>query len=165
MKKRARRYGNLFLTAFLLSLFVFQLKAEGQGVPSEHMDTAQFAQVRISKLQQAGKVLHELAAQPLPENLTADEKKEAMKYTRWLINSSQKLNELAHRWQDKLTDIGMIQSRVLSLKQMKEVNTSFNGQYLALQDELLSELRQYAMISNIMKSNYKTAQSSINKLR
>ncbi len=165
MNNRAGRYGNLFLIAFLISLFIFQLSAVGQGVLSENMDTAEFAQVRIKKLQQAAKALRGLAAEPLPENLTDDGKKDAMKYTRWLIDSSRKLNELAQRWQNTLGDIGMIQSRVASMKRMKEMNSSFSRKYSVLRDELLHELRQYAAISHSMKDNYAIAQDSINDLR
>jgi protein gp37 len=165
MNNRARRYGSLFLIAFLSSLFIFQLKAVGQGVLSENIDTAEFAQARINKLQQAAKTLRELAAEPLPANLSEDEKKEAVQYTRWLGESGQKLTELAHRWQDTLSDIGMIQSSVTSHKKMKEMNISFNRKYSALRGELLDELRQYAMILHIMKNNYAIAQNSINNLR
>jgi hypothetical protein len=165
MTNRARRYGNLFLIAFLSILFIFQLKAAGQGVLSENMDTAEFAQVRIKKLQQAATTLQGLAAQPLPANLTDDEKKEAMKYTRWLIDSSRKLNELAHRWQDTLSNIGMIQSSVTSHKKMKEMNTSFNLQYSKLRDTILAESRNFSLISNSMKCKHDTATNSINNLR
>jgi hypothetical protein len=165
MNNRARRYGNLFLIAFLISLFIFQLKAVGQGVPSENIDRAEFAQVRINKLQQAAKTLRELAAQPLPANLSEDEKKEAEQYTRWLEESSQKLTELAHRWQDTLSNVGMTQSRVSSQKKMKEMNSSFNLQYSKLRDTIAHESQQFRLISHIMKSNYDTAQSSINNLR
>ena len=165
MNNRARRYGNLFLIAFLFSLFIFQLSAVGQGVLSENIDTAEFAQVRINKLQQAARTLQGLAAEPLPENLFGDEKKEAEQYTQWLSESSQKLNELALRWQGTLSDIGMIQSSVTSHKKMKEMNMSFHRQYSALRDELLDELRQYAEISHSMKDNFAIAQSSINNLR
>jgi hypothetical protein len=165
MNNRARQYSILFLLAFLLSLVISPLQVAGEGVQTENIDTAQFAQVRIEKLQQVAQTLRGLAGKPLPANLTDDEKKEAMRYTRWLISSSKKLNELASRWQNKLSDIGMIQSRVLSMQQMKEANTSFDGQYSAMRDELLSEVRQYAVIARIMKGNYDTAQDSINKLR
>jgi hypothetical protein len=165
MKNLTSRYCHLFLLVFLISLFISPMKAVGQDQPSDNIDTAQFAQVRIEKLQQAGKQLHELGAQPLPKNLAADEKTQAMRYTRWLINSSRKLNDLASRWQNKLNDVGMTQSRVLSMKQMKEANTSFNRQYSVIRDELSRELRQYAMISHRMKGNYDSVQSSINSLR
>ncbi|OGP85342.1 MAG: hypothetical protein A2Z08_05335 [Deltaproteobacteria bacterium RBG_16_54_11] len=165
MNNRVRRYGNLFLIAFLISLFIFQLKAIGQGVPGENIDTAEFAQVRINKLQQAAKQLRGLAAEPLPANLTEDEKKEAEHYTRWLRESSRKLNELALRWQGTLSDIGMIQSRVASQKKMKETNTSFNRQYSKLRDTILHESRQFSLIPHSMKKNYAIAQGSINNLR
>jgi hypothetical protein len=165
MKNRVRRYGTLFLIALLSSLFIFQLDAVGQKVLSENMDTAEFAQVRIQKLRQAAKELQGLAAEPLPENLLDEEKTEAMRSTRWLISSGRKLTGLAARWQNSLNDIGMIQSRVLSLKRMQETNSAFNREYAVLRDELVHEWRQHASISHLMKGNYATAQHSISSLR
>ena len=165
MHSRPRRYGTLFLLAFLLSLSVFPMKAVGQVPPSERLDRAVFAYVRINKLQQAARTLQERAVEPLPGNLTDDEKTEAAKYTRWLRDSGRKLDDLARRWQDALSNRGMNKSIVISQRQMQEMNIAFNGQYTALRDELLNELRQYAKISRIMKSNYDAAQGSINGLR
>jgi hypothetical protein len=140
------------------------MNAVGQG-PGDRMDSAAFAEKHIERLQQAAKTLRGLADEPLPETLTDAEKTEAMKYTRWLRESSQKLNELARRWQDTRSNIGMIQSSVTSHEKMKEMNISFNGKYSAMRDELLNELRQFATISPTMKGNYAIAQGSINKLR
>jgi hypothetical protein len=167
MKKRIKRYCILFLPALLLSLSVSPLKALGQVLPnpSDRMDRAAFAEARIDRLQQAAKTLRGLAMEPLPDTLSDAEKTKAMQYTRWLRDSSRKLDDLALRWQDALKNRGMVNSIVLSQRQMEEMNTSYNSKYTALQDELLDELSQYAMISYSMKSNYDTAQSSINNLR
>lgn len=165
MKNLARRCCSLFLLAFLISLSVSQVKAVGQGLPGERMDRAEYARVRINRLQQAARTLQELAMEPLPGNLTDDKKTEVAKYTRWLRDAGRKLNDLARRWQDDLKNRGMVKSIVLSQRQMEEMNMSFNGKYSALRDELLDELRQYAMISHSMKSNYDAAQSSINNMR
>ena len=124
MKNLARRCCSLFLLAFLISLSVSQTKAVGQRLPGDRMDRAEFAKVRINRLQQAARTLQERAVESLPENLTDDEKTEAAKYTRWLRDSSRKLNDLARRWQNTLNDVGMVQSVVLSQKQMWEMNMS-----------------------------------------
>jgi hypothetical protein len=165
MKNLVRRCCSLFLLAFLISLSVSQMKAVGQGQPGDRMDRAEYAKVRINRLQQAAQTLQERAVAPLPANLTADEKTEAAKYTRWLRDSGRKLNDLARRWQDALGNVAKNKSIVLSQRQMEQMNMSFNGQYSALGDELLDELRQYAMISHIMKNNYDDARNSINNLR
>jgi hypothetical protein len=165
MKNRIRRYCTLFLLVCLISLAVFQTKVVGQEQPGDRMGRPAFAQVRIEKLQQAAQILVQLAVEPLPENLTENEKMEATNYIRWLIKSSRKLDDLARRWQDAFSTSGMVKSLSVSQKQMEEVNMSFSPQYSALRDELSNELRQYAMISDIMKSSYDTAQSSINNLR
>lgn len=165
MKNIARRCCSLFLLAFLISLSVSQMKAVGQGQPGDRMDRADFAKVRINRLQQAARTLQERAVEPLPGNLTVNEKTEAAKYTRWLRDAGRKLNDLARRWQDALGNVAKNKSIVISQRQMQEMNMSFNSQCSALRDELLDELRQYASISRIMKSNYDAAQSNINNLR
>ena len=165
MKNLARRCCSLFLLAFLISLSVSQMKAVGQGQPGDRMDRAEFAKVRINRLQQAARTLQERAVEPLPANLTDDQKKEAAKYTRWLRDSGRKLNDLARRWQNALGNVSMNKSIVISQKQMQEMNISFNRQCSALRYELVDELRQYAKISRIMKKNYDDARSSIDNLR
>jgi hypothetical protein len=164
MKNLARRCCSLFLLAFLISLSVSQMKAIGQGQAGERMDRAEFAKVRINRLQQAARSLQERAVEPLPANLTDDQKKEAAKYTRWLRDSGRKMNDLARRWQDALSNVARNKSIVISQKQMEKMNMSFNDQCSALRDELLDELRRYAMISRIMKNNYDDARNSINNL-
>jgi len=165
MKNLARRCCSLFLLAFLISFSVSHMKAVGQGQPGDRMDRAEFAKVRINRLQQAARSLQERAVEPLPANLTGDQKKEAAKYTRWLRDSGRKLNDLARRWQDALGNVARNKSIVISQKQMEKMNMSFNDQCSALRDELLDELRRYAMISRIMKKNYDDARNSINNLR
>ncbi len=165
MKNRTTRYCILSLLAFLITFSVPQMKAMGQTAPGERLDRAEFAQVRINRLQQAAKTLQELAVEPLPTNLSADGKTEAAKYTRWLRDAGRKLDDLARRWQDGLRDRGMTQSIVLAQKQMEEMNISFKRKYSELQDELAGELRQYASIAHFMQRNYDSAQGSINSLR
>jgi len=50
-------------------------------------------------------------------------------------------------------------------KQMQEMQTSFNLQYLQLQNKISHENRQFTMVSNIMKTKHDTAKSSINNIR
>src|SRR4030042_2628244 len=116
MKNIARRVFSLFLLAFLISLSVSQMKAVGQGKPGDRMDRAEFAKVRINRLQQAARTLQERAVEPLPANLTDDQKKEAAKYTRWLRDAGRKLNNLARRWQDALGNVSMKKRIVFSQK-------------------------------------------------
>jgi hypothetical protein len=165
MKNRLRQYCILFLFALLISLSVSQTRAVGQEISAERMDRAAFAELRIERLQQTAKTLRELAVQPLPETLTDDEKTEVMRYTRWLRNSGQKLDDLAKRWKDALSHIGMVKTLALSQRQMAEMNISFNRRYAELGDELVQELRQHTTISYNIKSNYDIAQRSIDNLR
>lgn len=165
MKKLIRGMCILFLLSFLLGLPLSPMKALGQGETGARMDSAEFARAHIDKLQLVAGMLQDLAVEPLPENLIADGKKEAMKYTRWLTKSSRKLNDLALRWQEGLNSARMFKSLDLSQKMVEDMNTSYNSRYSALRKELLDELRHYDQISQSMKSNYDSALSSISKLR
>ena len=165
MKNQAKRCCLLSLLAFLITLSAPQMKAIGQTAPGERLDGAEFAQVRINRLQQTARTLQELAVEPLPANFSADGKTEAAKYTRWLRDAGRKLDDLAKRWQDDLKNRGMIQSVVLSQKKLKEMNVSYSQRYSALRDELLDELRQYVSIAHFMQRNYDSAQGSIGNLR
>ncbi len=50
-------------------------------------------------------------------------------------------------------------------KQMKEMNQSFNLQYLQLQQTMQQQNRQFTMMSNIMKTKHDTAKNAINNIR
>jgi hypothetical protein len=165
MKKLLRGVCILFLLSFLLGLPLSPMKALGQGETGARMDSAEFAHQHIDKLHLVAGMLQDLAVEPLPETLAGDAKKEAMRYTRWLSDSSLKLNDLALHWRDSLSSADMFKSLDLSQKQTEDMNVAYSRRYATLRDELLDELRQYDQISQSMKSNYDSALSSINKLR
>lgn len=50
-------------------------------------------------------------------------------------------------------------------KQMQETQMSFNLQYLQLQNSMQDENRQYAAVSNILKTKHDTVKNSINNVR
>jgi len=50
-------------------------------------------------------------------------------------------------------------------QELQELNMSFNLQYLALQQHMQSENRQFTAISNIMKTKHDTAKNAINNVR
>ena len=164
MKKRVILVCSLFSIILLMSLLVLQLEAVAQrSDPS--MGTADFAKYRIKILQQTAGTLRELAAQPFPAQLSDKEKREAERYTKWLKDCSQKLDELANRWHSSLTDMDKDQGPISKQNQMMEMNQSFNLQYLGLQNKLSDENRRYTLVSNIMKNKHDTARNAINNIR
>jgi hypothetical protein len=50
-------------------------------------------------------------------------------------------------------------------QQMQETQTSFNCQYLQLQNQMQNENRQYTAVSNIMKTKHDTVKNSISNIR
>jgi hypothetical protein len=56
-------------------------------------------------------------------------------------------------------------SMMQATQQMQEAQMSFNLQYLALQNQMQNEERQFTMISNIMKARHDTVNNSINNIR
>jgi hypothetical protein len=164
MKNRVIWVCSLFSIILLMSLLVLQLEAFAQrSDPS--MGTADFAKYRIKILQQTAGTLRELAAQPLPAQLSDKEKREAERYTKWLKDCSQKLDELANRWHSSLTNMEKNPGPISKQNQMMEMNQSFNLQYLALQQAMQDENRQFSLVSNIMKNKHDTAKNSINNIR
>jgi hypothetical protein len=49
--------------------------------------------------------------------------------------------------------------------EMREMQMSFNLQYLMLQNKISQENRQFSLISNIMRNKHDTAKNSINNIR
>jgi hypothetical protein len=164
MKNRVILVCNLFSIILLISVLIFQLDAFGQR-SDPAMGTAEFANDRIMKLQQTARTLRELAAQPLPAQLSDKEEREAERHTKWLKDSSQKLDELASRWHSSLAGMEKNQGALSKQIQLTEMSQSFNLQYLQLQNDLQQESRQFTLVSNIMKNKHDTAKNSINNLR
>ena len=52
-----------------------------------------------------------------------------------------------------------------AVREMQEMQMSFNLQYLNLQNRMSQENRQFSMVSNIMKNKHDTAKNSINNIR
>lgn len=62
-------------------------------------------------------------------------------------------------------DPGALSTLLETTRQMQEMQMSFNLQYLALQNQMQNENRQYTMVSNIMKTKHDTVKNSINNIR
>ena len=52
-----------------------------------------------------------------------------------------------------------------AIREMQEMQQSFNLQYLMLQNKISHENRQFSMVSNIMKNKHDTAKNAINNVR
>jgi len=52
-----------------------------------------------------------------------------------------------------------------AMKQLLDMNQSFNLQYLGLQQVMQDESRRFTLVSNIMKTKHDTAKNSISNLR
>lgn len=50
-------------------------------------------------------------------------------------------------------------------REMQEMQQSFNLQFLALQEAMQKENRQFTMVSNVMKTKHDTAKNAINNVR
>jgi hypothetical protein len=157
-----------FSYRIVISLLIFISIAGGLAFgQGGGMETPEFARLRIERLRQTAKTLQELAHQPLPLDLPASEQNEAKRFSLWLKNSSQRLYDLANRWQAAL-DTAVHTKTNDPKKQtssMRDMIMSFNLQYLMLQNKISHENRQFSLVSNIMKNKHDTAKNSINNIR
>jgi hypothetical protein len=56
-------------------------------------------------------------------------------------------------------------SQLNPTKDMREIQMSFNLQYLSLQSQMQNENRQFTAVSNIMKTKHDTVKNSIGNIR
>jgi hypothetical protein len=90
-----------------------------------------------------------------------------------LMQSNAEMSKLFATLSRKITEVGKLagergrtqEQLVPAMKQLEEMNQSFNLQYLGLQQQMQDESRQFSLLSNIMKTKHDTAKNSINNLR
>lgn len=105
---------------------------------------------RIATLKAQSKSLTAAYRMKPSATLTAEEKAKVQEYDRWLRKQSDRTRELAERGSAATT---------------KQMQLSFNQQYLTLQSQMQAENRRYSAISNIMKTKHDTVKNSISNVR
>ncbi len=122
------------------------------------------AQIRASAARLAA-----LAREPKPRSLPPGEEKTWQRYRKFLLSSSRRMARLAAEWDRKIDRFerryrDAPDSRQ-ALREMQEMNLSFNIQYLRLQNKIQAENREFAMLFNIMKLKRDAAKSAIENVR
>ena len=114
-------------------------------------------QQRLAALQRLDGGLRHAAAQQ-PQTAPGDPKarEELARFDRWLVTQSERVARLVAEGQRALAAAG---------KDAPAWQTSFNLQYLQLQNQLQDESRQFATVSNIMKTKHDTVKNSISNIR
>ena len=87
-----------------------------------------------------------------------------------MLSTSGRLSDLYRQLNDKVTQVCSIGSGdagalLEATQQMAEIQTSFNLQYLQLQNSMQNENRQFTMVSNIMKTKHDTVKNTISNIR
>lgn len=104
---------------------------------------------QILKIRKNARKLRSLSKMRIPKGLNQEEIAEVKTYIKWLKESSEKLLNMANKWQNSGED----------------ENSFYNNEFLNLQKAMQHENRQFTMISNIMKVKHDTADSCINNIR
>jgi len=129
---------------------------------------------RQASIRKAAVVLAAMAAESMPDGLPAADRKTWPKFKAFLARSSKRVDEELTTWKGKLSAmtkkvqaISPKDTKALeeATRRMQEMTMSFNLQYLALQNKISHENRQFTMVSNIMKNKHDTAKNSINNIR
>ena len=82
---------------------------------------------------------------------------EVERYDEWLLKTAKELSSFADTWEEKINNA--------TSANITNMTNSFNYQYLALQQEMQHENRQFTLVSNIMKNKHDTAKNAINNIR
>ena len=115
----------------------------------------------MAKLKQTREQFLAVAAAPLPDGLSAEQRVEAKRYLVWLRVCAAHMEALAAKG-----DGGGSQAQLLdATRDMQETQEAFNRQYLQLQDSMQNENRQYAAAATVLKSTRDSVKNSISNLR
>jgi len=81
--------------------------------------------------------------------------------------SARRMKELLEKSASLFEQVGEGDAAAIlqATENMQERQMSFNLQYLALQQQMQEENRQFSMVSNIMKTKHDTAKNSISNIR
>lgn len=90
-----------------------------------------------------------------------------------LMQSNEEMSKMVLALTKKVAEVGKMaadrgrtqEQLVQAIKQLEEMNQSFNLQYLGLQQQMQDESRRFTLVSNIMKTNHDTAKNSISNVR
>lgn len=119
--------------------------ATGCAVP-----LAACTQQRVAHLLTQSRNFARAAAMRPPAKLLPRQRLAINNFDNWLRGASARTGNLAQAGRRARTD---------------DMQTSFNMQYLMLQNQLQNESRRFAIVANIMKAKHDTAKSSIGNLR
>jgi hypothetical protein len=86
-----------------------------------------------------------------------------------IVQSNAEMSKLYSALSRKIAEAGKAAANPAAaqaqLKQLQELNQSFNMQYLKLQQKMQDESRRFTLLSNIMKTKHDTAKNSISNVR
>ncbi len=109
---------------------------------------------RVSTLREVSDLLRREASAPTPRNLSTAELDEAKSYSAWLYQTADRLDALAQ-----------VGDAAISTGVLTEMSQTFTMQYLAIQQKLQQETREFNLISNIMKTKHEAAKNAVNNIR
>ena len=162
-----KRLASVMTSILILAALVGQL-GQGQTRPKPEPTTGSLAPVAVKALDDLGDAIIKI------DNTQ-----------RILMQSVSKLQDLYAKLSAKVTDAGKLVgpagknlpylraqaggnelvALVRAVKELSEMNQSFNMQYLQLQQQMQDENRRFSLLSNIMKEKHDTAKNSISNLR
>ncbi len=90
-----------------------------------------------------------------------------------MVQSNEEMSKIYSTLSKKIAEVGKIAAKrghsqdqlLQAVKQLDEMQMSYNLQYLQLQNTMQDENRQFTMVSNIMKAKHDTVKNSINNIR
>lgn len=148
---------------------------QGRAVPPaerECRSAIAAADTKIDSLRKAARVFSRLSREPAPSRLAEAERIRNAEYDKWLQGAAARCEGLAAKWERGIEPArrrcGEAGSRcdfASAAREVREMNMSYNLQYLQLQNQMQNENRQFTMVSNIMKTKHDTVKNSIGNIR
>ncbi|MCK4816295.1 hypothetical protein KA005_11045 [bacterium] len=153
-----------------------KLKLKILGTEVEYEGNEKFLETKVLQLLEAVKKVHNEEVKNNLHEVHEDLHRNLVTLEGYSTSMSRLNEELARRMKEIYeksvnflesieTLAGSPADLFAATKAMKEMQISFNLQYLNLQNQMQYENRQFTMVSNIMKTKHDTAKNTINNIR
>jgi hypothetical protein len=129
---------------------------------------------RDQRAAQAAALLHAIAKETMPADLPPADKQAWPKFIAHADRCGDKISAARGAQTPKLDEIETkvaaiadkdAKALAAAADQLQEMNASFNLQYLALQQQMQTESRQFTMLSNVMKTKHDSTKNAIDNIR
>jgi hypothetical protein len=123
---------------------------------------------QLEKLDAASSTLKKLVRQPMPKSLGKQNQKEWQRHTEWMEKLIKRLSKHRRQHQAMLAGSKPSEQKALTLTEQRDMAADMRSrsmEFLALQNAMQMESRQYGAVSNALKARHDSAMAAIRNMK